>query len=226
MSADQTTWEKWFQDLWAYREDVVYRQLFGDIGSQIHTLPRELFEKLGLKDIDPRWLVHGVFECPPTSQRSHWVYITSCLSNPWGVGPDAVDPKKASGLGFELMMETPQQVGWGIQVLQWLMAMQILAASGILQGELLQEYDTVPLQTSIAPGADSAIRNLLICSPRSYPAEFELPSGKVKLFLCMGITDSEVEFSRTNGADALESQLIANKVFPMTDSNRSAIPFS
>jgi hypothetical protein len=220
MVTDQARWETWFQDLWTYREEVVYRNLFGDIGTQIHTLPRELFERIGLAEIDPRWLVHGVFECPPAAGRKSWVYVTSCLSNPWGEDPSTVDLTKPSGLGFELMLETPGKVTWGIHVLQWLMAMQILAASGMLKGELLQEYDTVPLQMPIDPATDSAIRNLLICTPDHIPNQFELASGEVRLLLCIGITDAELAFSRGNGADVLEAQLKAKGIYPLTDSER------
>jgi hypothetical protein len=221
MGTAQDAWETWFEDLWTYREEVVYRNLFGDIGTQIHTLPQKLFEKMGLVEIDPRWLVHGVFECPPAPGRESWVYVTSCLSNPWGEDPSTVDTTKPSGLGFELMLETPTKVTWGIQVLQWLMAMQILTASGMLQGELLQEYDTVPLQTPIAPGTDSAIRNLLVCAPDHIAGEFDLASGKVKLLLCIGITEAELEISRTQGADTLEAQLKSKGIYPLTDSERT-----
>ena len=35
--ADQT-WQEWFENAWAVREETIYRSLFGEIGSGIYPL--------------------------------------------------------------------------------------------------------------------------------------------------------------------------------------------
>lgn len=223
MSAtDQATWEKWFQDVWSEREDVLYRQFFGGIGETIHTIPALLFERLGYPQVDQRWLTHGVFACPPQPNRDTWVYVTSALSNPWGEDPTTINPANPSGLGFELLLETPREEEWAIQVLHWLMAVQILAASGFLQGDLVEPGFRVPLHTSIDPQSDSAIRHLLITVPSAYPAQFQLPSGKVAFLLCLGITDQENEFAREKDSDVLLKHLLETGVYPVTDAQRGS----
>src|SRR6185437_7630478 len=137
---NEDEWQKWFEAVWTQREEVVYRRLFGDIGTAIHTIPAALFERMGFKEIDPRWLVHGVFECKPREGRASWVYVTSALSNPWGQTPEGVDKEGPSGLGFELMLQTAEQAPWAISTLQWLMAVQILVASELVKGELLDYF--------------------------------------------------------------------------------------
>jgi hypothetical protein len=218
---DKAAWEKWFSDVWAHREDVIYRELFGDIGQQIHTIPPLLFERMGYKHVDERWLVHGVFESAPIESRPNWLYVTSSLSNPWGEDPANIDMEKPSGLGFELVMQTPEQAPWAIQVLHWLMAIQILAASGMVQGDTIQVHDRVPLHTSIDPKTESAIRHLLICEPEIFPKQFQLPSGTVDLLLCLGITEAEIQLARDHGAEALIAALKEKRVFPLTDAARS-----
>jgi len=218
----QEEWERWFQDVWSQREDVIYRRLFGDIGNTIHTIPAVLFERLGQKQIDQRWLTHGVFESPPQPHRNSWLYVTSALSNPWGEDPATLKPDQPSGLGLELLLETPRQEKWAIQVLHWLMAVQILAAGGFIQGDIVEPGMRVPLHTSIDPHSDSAIRHLLITLPDAFPPAFDLPSGKVALLLCVGATDGENAYARDHGSAKLEELLKERAIFPLTDSQRAS----
>ena len=214
---------EWFERIWAYREETVYRKFFGDIGTTIHTIPPALFAKLGQKQIDPRWPTHGVFECPASATRPNWVYVTSALSNPWGIGPDEVQPGAHSGLGFEFLMQTPEKSPWAISVLHWVMAIQILVASDLLKGHLLELYDRVPLGMSIDPTRQSELRNLFITAPLDFPAGFELESGKVDLMLCVGISDRERDFGKTQGGADLVDLLKLHKVFPLTDPARKSV---
>ncbi len=224
MSTNRDDWEKWFQDVWAHREDVVYRELFGTVGPHVHTIPPELFQRLGQRDPDPRWLVHGVFEVPPSEKLPYWSYVSTALSNPWGEDPVNVNPTEPSGLGFELVMHAPEQSVWAIQVLHWLMAVNILCASGMLQGETMFAGGRVPLHTSIDPQRpDSEIRNLLIVEATHLKTRFALPSGTVDLLLCLGVADSEMRMAERLDYDEMLEKLQQAGVFPVTDPGRKPI---
>lgn len=223
MPTDQQAWQEWFQSVWAEREDKIYHQLFGDIGQQIHTIPPELFARMGFPSVDQRWLVHGVFESAPNETRRNWLYVTSSLSNPWGEDPETIDATRPSGLGFELVLQTPQQASWAIQVLHWLMSVQILAASGLVKGDLVQMHDRVPLHTSIDPTSHSEIRHLLLCEPEVFAQRIQLPSGTVDMILCLGITEAENDFAREYGAEPLIAKLRAGGVFPLTHATRKSV---
>jgi hypothetical protein len=81
------TWQEWFEDAWAVREDRLYRALFGDTGPGIYTLDQELLTTVFHQEsIDPSWLTHGVFECPASASRQTWLYLSSSLSNALGIG--------------------------------------------------------------------------------------------------------------------------------------------
>nr|WP_301539369.1 suppressor of fused domain protein [Methylomonas sp. ZR1] len=58
--------------------------------------------------VDPRWLTHSVFKCPPAENRKTWAYITSGMSNPW----EAESPEEYSGLGVEFLMEANTEAIW------------------------------------------------------------------------------------------------------------------
>ena len=224
MSTPQEKWEQWFQDTWAFREDTVYKRIFGQVGPHVHTIPPELFLRLGQPKPDNRWLVHGVFEIPPSDKLPYWSYLTTALSNPWGIDPAVVKQDEPSGLGIELVMHTPVQSNWAIQVLHWLMAVNILAGSGILQGEVVSAGGRVPLHTSIDPQQpESIIRNLLIVESNHLEPRFTLPSGTVDLLLCLGVSDSEMQMAESLDYDETIVRLERAGVYPVTDPKRSAI---
>lgn len=232
---DQAQWQKWFEEIWADREERLYRRFFGDTGPGIYPIPVETFNSIGTPDPDPRFLFHGVFECPPTAERGHWIYVTSGMSNAWGESPETVKPEEFSGLGFEFVIHTQQQARWPIFALHWLMAVQLMTAAGKLKGELLQRNDRIPLGGALAR-KDGLITNLLVISPEergfstaalpddpTYPGEFSLASGRVEFLLTMGITAKEAEFAHRQGAEGLIALLRHQQVFPFTDPARQSV---
>lgn len=212
--------EQWFQNVWKQREEVVYPEVFGAFTGHIHALSAPWFESMGFKDIDPRWLTHGVLESPPNDRHNNWVYITTGLSNPWGVDPADKQPDPYSGLGFEFFMHTAEPSQWAIEVLGTLMAMQILAAQELVAGGLLEPFDRVPLGRTIDKSGDSSVRNLLILPPEHVPAQAQLDSGIFDLLLCVGITDAEVQFARAQDGPGLQKVLMHHGYIPVTHAHR------
>ena len=221
MSATQS-WQEWFESIWAFREETLYRQWFGDTGPGIYCLSYDLFRKLGDPSPDPRWLHHGVFACPPTPSRPHWAYITSGLSNPWGQEPAGIDAQQYSGLGLELLLVTPQRADWAIGSLSWLSAVILQVASGKIRGGLPELGDRIPLRTPVH--AKSAIGHIVLLPPPDpLPAQFKLDSGVADLMLCLGITEDETRFAKANGSDLLLERLKAADRYPLTDPDRPSI---
>lgn len=230
----QTRWEEWFQQVWAVREDVEYPRLFGPLDGRVELLKAAQFEMMGFPDPDARWLHHGVLTSPPHQGRPGvWAHVTTALSNPWGDDPRDADPRLPSGLGFEIALMTPMAPGnrdspsapapWAVGVLHWLMAMQVLAASGRVQGGTLQMGDLVRLHRPI-DGEDgrSALRNLaMLPMPGGQGAgKFALPSGTVDVLLAVGITDAEYEMALSAGGNALWDRLKLARAWPVTDARR------
>jgi hypothetical protein len=104
------SWEEWFEQVWATREERVYRTFFGPDTGGIYTLDAKVFEPFQKRGVDPRWLTHGVLKFPPTRTRGSWLFATSGLSNPWK--DEQPNPDGWSGLGCELAIEAAGDFQW------------------------------------------------------------------------------------------------------------------
>lgn len=214
---------QWFEDVWSDREDRVYRATFGDLGQGVYSAGPQVFARYQ-KQPHPGWLNHGVFACPPNPQRSSWLHVTSGLSNPWNLDRPGRDASGFSGLGFELVIETPSAAEWAVALLHNLMAYELLVAVGTYQDADLLEYgNRVPLGGSVTPAFESAIRWLLVEPPKHYPASFELASGRVDFFHLVGATDAEVEVARQSDQDVLVALLQQGGAWPVTDAGRASL---
>ena len=150
------------------------------------------------------------------------------MSNAWGETPNTADPENLSGLGFEFLLCSPEQSRWPIQLLHWLMAVQLLVASGELQGHLLERAHPNPLGGSLWK-RDGLLTHLLVTHPTPAqpdqqpslaPDQFQLASGKVDFMLLLGITQREADFITTQGHEPLITLLRHHNLFPITDPAR------
>lgn len=224
MAADESQLARWLEDVWAEREDRVYPALFGDLGGGIHAASPAVYARFQRAPGHPGWLHHGVFACPPHGDRRSTLYVTSGLSNPWNLEAPGRDPSGFSGVGFELVIETPGPVAWAAPLLHNLMAYELLVAVGTYDNAELLEYgNRVPLGGSITPTFDSAISWLLVEPPQRVPPSFEIASGRVDLYQLVGVTEAEVEFARQNDQDALVELLQQEGVYPATDAARRSV---
>ena len=216
------TWQEWFEDAWAVREESIYRSLFGDIGSGLYTLDGELFTgQFRQASVDPRWLFHGVFESPPSDTRASWLYVSSGLSNAWEA--DSPSPNGVSGLGCEFILECPAQSEWALVLLRQMVAFQILLSVGRFEGkELLQAWDRIPLRAPI-DGSSSKLNWVLLTPAPNFRESQRLPSGQFHFLEFIGITEDEADFARSNGGDHLLALLMQRKAAPVTDPSRRGI---
>ncbi|MSR39211.1 MAG: suppressor of fused domain protein [Planctomycetes bacterium] len=210
----------WFEAVWAQREDQVYRALFGNLGEGVIPASPATYERYQKKP-HPGWLHHAVFACPPDGERTHWLYITSGLSNPWNLEQPSRDVSGYAGLGFELAIATPTPQEFAPKLLHNLMAYELLVATGQYPGAELFEYgNRIPLRGSITPEFESKIRWLLVEQPKHYKSSFDLPPGRVDLFHLVGATDAEIELGNVQGQDPLVAMLQQHGAHPVTDAAR------
>jgi hypothetical protein len=219
MSENGQAWQTWFEVAWAYREEVLYPDLFGDLGPGIFAIDPSVFVDTFKQDsFDPRWLHSGVFESAPNPKHRSWLYVSSGLSNPWDNEPP--NAGEYSGVGCEFILETPAQGRWAIQRLQHLIAFQTLLSCGRYPGrEQMGVNDRIPLRAPITP-EPSVLTRLMLAYPEGYPRCLKLPSGAADLLHVVGITDAEADFARQHGGDALVEHLRRAGAFPVTDPKR------
>jgi hypothetical protein len=187
------------EESWEQREENSYKEIFGDTGPGIFPLSNEAFDRMNAKGIDPRWLTHGVFKCPPTKKRSTWAYVTSGMSNPW----ETEEPEEYSGLGVEFLIETENEEVWAIEVLQTLMAYNLLLVSGQMGDFPPLDYGhRVPLALS------ESIKSMMFSKPVNFPCSFSIKSGQVDLLQAVGITPSELEAAKQTSSDEIKNKLV------------------
>jgi hypothetical protein len=71
---------------------------------------------------------------------------------------------------------------------------------------------------------DSTIRALLFAPPCEEPIRFEFLGQRYSLLLCIGITDAELSFARSQGGGKLLPLLKQHGIFPYTTPDRSSVP--
>ncbi|MCG8671364.1 MAG: suppressor of fused domain protein [Pseudomonadales bacterium] len=202
------------EESWEEREEKTYKEIFGDTGPGIFPLSNEIFDRMNAKGIDPRWLTHGVFKCPPSGNRSTWAYVTSGMSNPW----ETEEPEEYSGLGVEFLMETENEETWAIEVLQTLMAYNLLLATGQMGDFPPLDYGhRVPLALS------ESIKTMLFTQPVNFPSNFSIKSGSVDLLQVVGITPSELEAAKQTSSEDIKEKLISNTGGLVTCKERASV---
>ena len=211
------------EEVWQHREEEVYPRLFGHLGHGIYPLPPEAFAALGIHP-DPRWLHIGVFECPATQERSHTVYVTSGLSNPWELTSPPDDPDAPSGLGVELAFATDSPGMWATQLISRVAAFQLALAAGHFPGRpLLADGDRIPIRGPIQPASSSQLSWLFVAQDQSPTGTHKLASGCFSLLDIVGVTENEAAFGRERGAEALLALLISGGAYPVTEVHRTSL---
>ena len=207
---------------WEQRETTLYKTLFGDLGPGIYPLGMPLFEELfNCTEVDPRWLHIGVFECPPTPARPHWVYVSSGLSNPWDDEPDAEE--EWTGLGRELLLECPQQSPWALALVRRFAAYQMLLAAGRFgDQEPLDAWDRMSVGGPI-DGQQSALSAIIMVPSEHYPEEYALVSGKFAFLQIIGLSAAELAHGRAHDFGDLLQTLGDQGAAPLVDAARRSI---
>ncbi|MGD2117133.1 MAG: suppressor of fused domain protein [Chromatiales bacterium] len=202
------------EESWEEREEKAYKEIFGDTGPGIFPLSNEIFDRMNAKGIDPRWLTHGVFKSPPNGSRGTWAYVTSGMSNPW----ETEEPDEYSGLGVEFLMETENEEVWAIEVLQTLMAYNLLLVTGEM-GEFppLDYGHRVPLALS------ESIKTMMFVRPVSFPENFSIKSGRVDLLQVVGITPSELEAAKQTSSEEIKEKLVSSTGGLVTCKERTSV---
>lgn len=211
--------------VWAYREESLYPNLFGEMRRGIFPLSFELFaEFFGQDNVDPRWLHLGVFEFAPNLNRRSWLYVTSGGSTPWESDPSAYDASEYSWLGVEFVIEAPEQSDWPVRVLQRLLAYQVLVCHARFGDVPPLDYGhRIPAGGSIDGSNDSVLRFLALAKPDHYPCNAQLASGKFDFLHVIGMTETERDFAKAASKEQLLAVLKAQDAYPVTNPRRPEV---
>ncbi|MBM7112100.1 suppressor of fused domain protein [[Archangium] primigenium] len=203
---------QWYEDCWADRDEVEYPKLFGAISEDVTLLEgtgalEAWIESMMEEDpsqqlaVDPNWLPMGVRVAPPSPEYPYWTYVTSGLSNPFTLAPgDEVAEDAASGIGYEMVIHTPEEERWPVLRLLDLMAYNLVCARLFAVGH------RYPVDGSLT-GGESKLSGFAFVTDPTRPSHFTLPSGRVQLLTLVGVTKNEMAFARSNGMPRLLERL-------------------
>jgi len=199
---------------WEQREQVIYKDIFGDFGSSIYPLTAELFKnQFSCEEIDPRWLHSGVFRCPPNKKRNTWLYVSSGMSNPW----ESEAEEEYSGLGSEFILETLKDEPWAIPLVQSLIAFNHLLSVGHFGDKPPLDYgDRIPQPIG------TNLSHIVMALPINHPETIKLVSGEVDLIQIIGITQTEFLYAKEHGSHTLCENLIEQHIYPVTNPDRES----
>lgn len=181
-------------------------------------------------------------EIAPEAQAvpaARWTYVTGGLALPWTADLSAVNADDYSatleqvtaeqlaaatvlgtdysGSGFELVMHTPRQAPWAVDVLHHLGSYVLRTGDGFAAGH------RIPLHGPIIRDSESALQVLLFAPPRDRAPLCKLPSGFVHWLVAVGITLDEWEFAQREGSATLLAALREAGVNDTTDPARASI---
>jgi hypothetical protein len=216
---------QWYEDCWADRDEVEYPKLFGAISEEVYSLEQTdalqawLDSDLAaVKELDPNWGGIGVRVAPPSPEYPYWTYVTSGLSNPFTLVPgQEVEPGAPSGLGYEMVIHTPEEAQWPVLRLLDMLAYNLVCARPFAVGH------RYPVEGTLT-GGESKLTGFVFVTDPSRPSHFQLESGQVELLTLVGVTKNEMAFSRSNGMERLMAKLVAAGTGYITHPDREQVP--
>jgi hypothetical protein len=126
----------------------------------------------------------------------------------------------AAGYGYEFLVIAGENAEWPLWLLQWAANAEILNDAGLL--ERVNKYAGLTVQELEIGKAEPV--NVLISKARApLPIGTTLPNGKMELLIATVITDAEMQWSMTNGRDALLDKLMAAGIGQFSSLGRESV---
>lgn len=228
--------EKQWNEVYQSRERF-YEENFGK-------LPPDILKMANLFGVWPGGGLY-VFQAPKLNNL--WVYTSFGLTNfdlPSGVGVDNHQvetdeqgrlAKSSSrlvkkdtppptlgrpGYGYELLVLTRQKEDWPLGLLQWGVNAEILNDVGIL--DRVRKYKGLTIE-QVNVGDGDPVNVLIAEAQPPIPAKHLLPNGSMTLLVMTAITDDEMQWSLTNGRDALLQRLMKSRVGQVSERSRRSV---
>ena len=167
------------------------------------------------------WAGGGFYTYPAAS--GGYYFVTSGLSQP---APDQLtqsDGKDAfSGLGLELVIQSPDDSKWPFGVLQGLVNYMLFQENA----RIVMPGDRIPCNGPLVTDSDTDLCYLIAALSDRYETQGRLPAGNVDLVQLIGVTEGEANHATawgrgTGGTLILGEVLKRLKVDELTDPNRS-----
>lgn len=152
-----------------------------------------------------------------------YYFVTSGLSHPAPDQPTQSDEKDAfSGLGIELVIQSPDDSKWPFGVLQGLVNYMLFQENA----RIVMPGDRIPCNGPLVTDSDTDLCHLIAALSDKYETQGRLPAGGVDLVQLIGVTEGEtnraIDWGRGTGGTLILGEVLKRlKVNELTDPNRS-----
>ena len=167
------------------------------------------------------WAGGGFYMYPATT--GGYYFVTSGLSQPTPDQPTQSDEKDAfSGLGIELVIQSPDDSKWPFGVLQGLVNYMLFKENA----RIVMPGDRIPCNGPLVTDSDTDLCYLIAALSDKYETQGRLPAGDVDLVQLIGVTEGEanraIAWGRGTGGTLILGEVLKRaKVDELTDPNRS-----
>ncbi|MEJ0086670.1 MAG: suppressor of fused domain protein [Pseudomonadota bacterium] len=158
--------------------------------------------------------------------RDVWAYSTFGLSNVGMPAPvnrlAAAPPDDAAGYGFELMVVARENAEWPLWILQWATNAEILAEAGFMD-RVEKHRGVTAAEVKVGPQPADSVNLLISKAQPPLPQGTRLPNGMMEMLIATVITDDEMNWSLSNGREALLKKLLAAGIGQISTRVRSSV---
>ena len=183
------------EEVWAYREDKLYKTLFPEKPDKVLLLAPNAENALSPSSH------YGTFEIPPSKDRPYYTYVTSGMSN-----PTDEDLAGKSGYGIELVLHSKTKLSWAPGLLNQ------LTMNVVDRGVIFDFNHRIPLPEALH-GSDQMIHAFILFDNKAQmPSSQTLPSGQFKFLTMMGVTEAEYKRAqKTSSAEVINDLLLKKR---------------
>lgn len=115
-------------------------------------------------------------------------------------------------------METENEESWAIEVLQTLMAYNLLLATG-----QMGDFPTLDYGHRVPLALSESIKTMLFTHPVDFPDHFTIQSGRVDLLQVVGITSAEVAAAKQTSSEEIRQKLMSKTGGLLTSKERASV---
>lgn len=124
-----------------------------------------------------------------------------------------------AGYGYELVVLTRGPAEWPLWLLQWAVQAELLNDAGIRNR--IEKYNGLTVE-EIRVGENEFVNVLFANARPPLPTGTILPNGSMTVIVATVITDDEMNWSKSNGRDALLDRLYAAGVGQLSSRERKS----
>ena len=127
-----------------------------------------------------------------------------------------------AGYGYEVLLIAKENAEWPLRFMQWV-GNVILVNDVDLLSRVEKNNGLTVEAIPVGDGENDTINVLITKAQKPLPTGFKLPNGDMQFLVAIVITNDEMQWSISNGRDALLKKLMDSNTTQISDRNRQSL---